>query len=644
VKRLRILVAGMVVADPFQGGATWAVLQYALGLRELGHDVELVDPVASPTAAARSYREAAGLACSLGRPRGARFDVLLNLSGRLRPEALPAGIPIRVYVDLDPAFTQLWHLQGEEVGLEGHTHYVTVGARVPATGHDWLSILPPVSLAHWPDAGEAAPRTEAFTTVANWRGYGSIEHGGVHFGQKAHSLRPLARLPHTVSEPLEVALAIHADETADLALLRRHGWRVVDPRAVAGTPDAYRDYVAGSRAEVGIAKSGYVVARSGWFSDRSACYLASGRPVLAQDTGFGERLPTGAGLCSFGGEDEFAAAAERLRADYRRHARAARAIAEEFLDAGRVLRQLLRDVGADAGAGQASLHAARDTELADALAATRIVGRRPSAYRSAAPLLEVEVDAGDGAVRALVVKDVDPSSLTRRALRAKPGFLVDPLREVVVYREVLAGEDLGTPALHAAAVEGRHWLSLERVDGVPLEQVGDLEVWQEAFAWLARLHDRFRTRALPGRLVRYDSRLLLRLGGDRAAASAAVRHAALRLGEAEPTLVHGDLFPANVLVAGPRICVLDWELAGMGPAALDVASLSTGWGPAEQARLLGAYREALAEPPSAGELERDVAFARLVLAARFVSARRRTGWRPPPEHAYDFARDLETVS
>ena len=138
-----------------------------------------------------------------------------------------------------------------------------------------------------------------------------------------------------------MALAIHPDETRDLEALEENGWALLDPAEVAPTPDDYRRFVQGSWAEFGLAKLGYVVAGSGWFSDRSACYLASGRPVLAQDTGFGRRLPTGAGLLAFSDADDVVAGLEELERDYDRHRAAARQIAEEHLAADRVLGSLL---------------------------------------------------------------------------------------------------------------------------------------------------------------------------------------------------------------------------------------------------------------------------------------------------------------
>jgi hypothetical protein len=380
--KLTILLSGMMAADPNQGGATWAVLQYLLGFRRLGHDILFVEPVretalrptGAPLAAsinATYFRQVveefgleqtaalllAGTRQTVGLPheqllRGAaRADVLVNLSGLLADEELTARIPVRVYLDLDPAFTQLWHeVQGIPMRFAGHTHFVTVGLAVdqrdcgvPTCGLPWLATPQPVVLSHWPVAERLTH--DALTTVGNWRGYSSIEYRGTFYGQKAHSLRQFLSLPRLAGQKFLLALAIDPGEARDLEALAANGWQLVDPGRVAATPAAYREFIQGSRAEFGIAKSGYVASRCGWFSDRSACYLASGRPVLAQDTGFGRFLPVGEGLFSFATPDDVLGALESLRGDHARHRRAARAIAEEYFDSDRVLSRLLRRIG-----------------------------------------------------------------------------------------------------------------------------------------------------------------------------------------------------------------------------------------------------------------------------------------------------------
>src|SRR5262249_39720193 len=149
---------------------------------------------------------------------------------------------------------------------------------------EWITTPQPIVLPYWPVA-EAVVH-DALTTVGNWRGYGSVTYQGVFHGQKAHSLRPLMTLPRHSPKIFLLAMAIHSGEHPDLAALAENGWQLIDPAQVADTPAAYQRFIQGSWAEFGVAKSGYVVSRCGWFSDRSLCYLASGRPVLAQQTGF----------------------------------------------------------------------------------------------------------------------------------------------------------------------------------------------------------------------------------------------------------------------------------------------------------------------------------------------------------------------
>ena len=368
------LVSGMVAGVPGQGGATWAVLQYVLGLRSLGWDVFLVESVPGerPGASVRRYfdevcsrfgledratllpvsgEEGYGLTRRRIREAARNADVLLDLAGTLRAPDILEAVPVRVYVDLDPGFTQLWQAsEGIDMRLAGHTHHATVGrdigepsCTVPDLGIRWIPTLPPVSLGAWP-AQRDDPRF-AWTTLANWRAYGSIEHDGRHYGQKAHAFRALIDLPVKTGDRFEVALAIHPDERRDLAALRAHGWRLIAPGEVSATPDTYGRFIRDSLGEIGVAKTGYVEADCGWFSDRSVCYLASGRPVVAQETGFGRRLPTGLGLLPFSTVDEAGAAIEAVRRDYAAHARAAREIAETHFDARLVLARLLDAVG-----------------------------------------------------------------------------------------------------------------------------------------------------------------------------------------------------------------------------------------------------------------------------------------------------------
>ncbi|HVD41650.1 MAG TPA: hypothetical protein VNC16_11705 [Solirubrobacterales bacterium] len=366
---LKILFAGMVAGDPHQGGATWAVIQYVLGLRELGHEILLVEPISRQRlegdsrilpyfhglawleGGAALWDETEGSVDGLASERvldfAAEADLLVNVSGMLRDERLLGSIPVRAFLDLDPGFNQVWQETGSEMGFDLHTHFLTVGQRlgeadcaVPDCGRDWLPTLPPVALRHWPRAA-APPREDAYTSVGHWRSYGSVEHEGIHYGQRAHSLRRLIDLPRRSDARYLLALGIHPDEKDDLEALEANGWDLVDPYRVAGDTSSYAEFVRGSKGELCVAKSGYVDSRSGWFSDRSACYLASGRPVVAQETGFSSRLPTGEGLHAFVTAADAAAAVETIEADPAKHAKAARELAEEYLDSAKVLPRML---------------------------------------------------------------------------------------------------------------------------------------------------------------------------------------------------------------------------------------------------------------------------------------------------------------
>ena len=345
----------MVAGVPGMGGASWAALQYVLGLKRLGHNVCLVELAPGANESVRTYFESVkqrfGISARiLDAPAElAGFDLALNISGTL-PVGCMSEIATRVYVDLDPAFNQLWQEAGIDRGLEGHTHFVTVGQSigrpgclVPTLGKKWIATLPPVVLDRWPVARHV--ETPAFTTVGNLRAYGSIERDGVFYGQKVHSLRRLAALPRRTGKRFVLAMDIHPDEHRDRTVLEGNGWEFIDPRTAAGTPDTYAEFLRGSHAEIGIAKSGYVVSRCGWFSDRSAAYLACGRPVVAQDTGFSDHVPTGEGLFAFTDEDGAALAIEELERDYARHSRKARELAEQFFDSDAIFTRLLATVG-----------------------------------------------------------------------------------------------------------------------------------------------------------------------------------------------------------------------------------------------------------------------------------------------------------
>jgi hypothetical protein len=383
--RETIIVAGSLAQKPGRGGHAWVFLQYLLGFRRLGFDVHFVDrlePGMCVDAAGSpvSFREsenlrylaevmkAFGLADNwtvlydggqevAGRPRAdvvalARRSLLvLNVMGFLDDEEILAAAPLRVFLDIDPGFGQIWHELGLDRPFEGHDRHVTVGGSIgqpecaiPMCGIDWLTTNPAVELSAWPQSSGNGSR---FTSVVSWRGaFGPLEYNGRTYGLRVHEFRRFVELPARTPAEFEIALDIAEADHADRRRLEENGWKLVDPREAAGDPFRYRGYVQGSAAELMIAKNLYVDTHSGWFSDRSACYLASGRPVLAQETGFSDRLPCGEGLVAFSTLEEATDGAERIVADYDRHSRAAREIAREHLAADRVLPPLLQSLEA----------------------------------------------------------------------------------------------------------------------------------------------------------------------------------------------------------------------------------------------------------------------------------------------------------
>ncbi len=303
------------------------------------------------------------LMCDRGETIGAPIDqirqiatdgaLLVNISGHLTEPTLLSAFRRRVYVDIDPGFTQFWDAAGNAgARLQGHDRFVTIGEHIGRPGCDvptgdrqWHHVRQPVVLDDWPVQHRADIGTAdrfRFTTIATWRGpFGPIERDRRRFGLKLHEFRKFIALPTLVDARFEAALAIHPDESADLDLLDRSGWELVDPTSAAGSPDSFRSYVTGSMAEFSVAQGMYVESNCGWFSDRTTRYLASGRPALVQDTGFSSCLPTGSGLVAFTNLDEARAGAESIVADYEAHCRSARAIAETYFDSDVVLARFL---------------------------------------------------------------------------------------------------------------------------------------------------------------------------------------------------------------------------------------------------------------------------------------------------------------
>lgn len=357
-----------------RGGHALHVLHFLEGLRRLGHDVmflefldedpdpesigyfsEVVGDWWEPRRAALLDAEGRHAYAGSESDAVARFaetaDAAIDLAAHYRRDPWPLleDVRPRILVEQDPGYTHLWAEEGDPREVFGeHDVCFTVGLNVgsprcalPTSGIDWRPLPPPVVLDWWP-AGRAVAR-DRFTTVGAWRDYGYVEWNGAVLGPKVEQFELFADLPRRLGEPLELTLAIDPDDP-DRERLLELGWLLEDP-ALVRTPRDYLDYVAGSLGEFSFAKGAYVGTHSGWFSDRTAAYLAAGRPAVVQATGFEDVLPTGEGLFAVRDSGEAAAAIEAVRADYARHSAAARAIASEHLDAEAVARRLLETAG-----------------------------------------------------------------------------------------------------------------------------------------------------------------------------------------------------------------------------------------------------------------------------------------------------------
>ena len=395
-----LVILGMMGRMPV-AGVTWQVLHYLEGFRRLGFDVFYVEDTGEwsydpdqntisedPTYAVNSiravmalhrfadrwaYRAADGRVFGLSAPELGRLleraDVLVNLTGATVLRDEHRRVPVRIYLETDPVLPQIEVAAGNpfHVDLLGaHTHDFTYGENigqpdcgVPVSRFPYRPTRPPVVLDWWPSA--AVSPGPCFTTVASWRQAGKdVEwRGETYTWSKHHQFLKIIDLPRRTPQPLELALAVRGragdgatawvprdrEDAEAIQSLTQHGWRVVNAMALSRDNARYRDYILASRGEFTVAKDQNVRLRSGWFSDRSACYLAAGRPVVTQDTAFGKFVPTGEGLFAFTSLDDILAALEAINSDYGRHAQAARGIAEAYFKAETVLAKLIEDAG-----------------------------------------------------------------------------------------------------------------------------------------------------------------------------------------------------------------------------------------------------------------------------------------------------------
>jgi hypothetical protein len=387
----------MMGRAPFAGVA-WQVLHYLEGFRRLGYEVYYVedtgdwpfDPEQNTVTADCHYavryigrlmawcgmpeRWAYRATAEGGRVYGLsesqftqllrRAEALVNLTGATVLCEEHLRVPVRIYLETDPVLPQIEVAQGRQSTidlLDAHTHHFTYGenlgapdCRVPVERFTYYPTRQPVVLDWWPPSGSGdSPSTGGrFTTIASWHQSGKeIEWGGeTYWWSKDREFLKVMELPRRARVPFELALAPGSPEAGQtfaetLRFLKAHGWHLTDALALSRDILPYRDYVQGSRGEFTVAKDQNVRLRSGWFSDRSSCYLAAGRPVITQETGFSNVLPTGRGLFGFRTLEDVLAAVDAIESDYEGHCRGAREIASEHFAAEKVVGSMMERVG-----------------------------------------------------------------------------------------------------------------------------------------------------------------------------------------------------------------------------------------------------------------------------------------------------------
>jgi hypothetical protein len=380
---VRIIITGLVGQYPF-GGVIWDYLHYLLGFRSLGHEVLYLedsgawpyDPEAGTITedcsfALRSlnkifhdfdldhswvYRNGAdgkfhGAGEKIAREWLRNGDLLVNVSsaGWLRDYDLRVGH--KMFIDGDPMFCQIGLLDGSNPQYAGrlrdHDSHFTFGLSVgqpdcpvPVDGITWRPTVQPIAIDQWPVTPVASDAP--WTTVMNWASYRPKVWEGRTYGQKNLEFNRFMDLPSKTNTPLRLAMGLGVDGQRPAQELRKLGWDLVEPQEVVPDHQAYRSFLTSSRGEWSVAKHGYVEGRTGWFSCRTACYLAAGRPAVVQETGWSRHLPSSRGVLPFTTVDEAAAGLAELNRNYSEHSKAAREIALEFFDAKKVCRDLLQ--------------------------------------------------------------------------------------------------------------------------------------------------------------------------------------------------------------------------------------------------------------------------------------------------------------
>jgi hypothetical protein len=404
-RKLRLIVMGILGRTPL-AGVSWQVLHFLEGFRRLGHDVYYIEDTGGwayhplRTNADHEAEDAYEINLQYAVSHVARVmsshgledrwayrsrldnrifglsktqvsnafenaDALVNLTGSTQLREEHARVPVRIYIETDPVLPQIEVAQGDRKRIDllsAHTHHFTYGENlgapdcgVPVTRFKYLPIRQPIVLHWWTADAQSRsalndrPKTPScFTTIAKWRQPGKdIDWNGETYSWSKHvEFLKFVDLPRRIGQQFELALAWQDEKDQEaIPQLRSHGWRIIDGISLSLDTAPYREYILRSRGEFTVAKDQNIRLRSGWFSDRSACYLAAGKPVVTQDTAFGNILPIGRGLFAFRNMEDILAAIETIEGDYDRHSRAAREIAQEYFATENVLRSLIERVG-----------------------------------------------------------------------------------------------------------------------------------------------------------------------------------------------------------------------------------------------------------------------------------------------------------
>lgn len=391
MQKLRIIVGGYIGLYP-TGGATWDYIQYPLGLKMLGHDVYYIEDTCQypvfqangnvwddATACVQylkemmeifgmkdqwAYRDVAS-----GRSFGmtekeinelcSTADIFINISCSTYPRDEYMKIPNRILIDSDPMFTQIQYMMEEngvadknwrtKIMIENHNYLFSFGenignpdCKIPVSNHEWKSTRQPVCLELWKNENNFNSR--AFTTIMNWSGRQKLNYNNEEWGQKDIEFEKFKNIPlHFSDLDFEVVVnkPLNKESRFDPDSLEKLKWKILKPQDVVSDAESYKQFILKSGAEFSVAKETYVKSNSGWFSCRSACYLAAGRPVITEETGWSKYIPSGSGLLTFCSMSSAIDAIKEVKSNMKYHSKKAREIAFEYFDSSKVLSEML---------------------------------------------------------------------------------------------------------------------------------------------------------------------------------------------------------------------------------------------------------------------------------------------------------------